>query len=176
MLMYDPGIYTCEIMDYAFGTIKGDRPKITLYVLPKRLESDPQAPLPVPEANAFPKVDVILWGEDSDRVEEFVDDLYALGFRGDDIAQVCQGHAKYDTSLAGNEIRCRRKTKTYTSPTGKEYEQWGLVRAPKARSGGDGDVDEVAVAEKLRTVLQGVWSKKVGVKAPVSAGAEKSPF
>ena len=45
-----------------------------------------------------------------------------------------------------------------------------------AVGGGDGDVDEVAVAEKLRTVLQGVWSKKVGVKAPVSAGAEKSPF
>jgi len=177
MLSYDPGVYLCEIMEHEFGEIKGGRPKLSLHILPKRLESDPQAPLPMPSEETMPRVDVILWSEKPEDVQRFADDLFNLGFRGDDIAQICQGHTMFSTSLIGNEIRCRRKTATYTAPTGKVYERWSL-EGDSSRARGGVEVDEIAAVEKLRSALQSVWSEKMkssGVPVAAATG-EKSPF
>lgn len=176
MLNYDPGIYLCEVMTYAFGEIKGGRNKLSLHVVPKESEDDPHAPLFKPSEGTMPRVDVILWSDKPEDLQRFADDLFNLGFRGDDIAQICEGHALFDTSLIGNEIRCRRKTATYTSQTGQEYERWSLEGdAYKTRGS---DVDEVAVVEKLRSALQTVWSEKMksnGATVATTTG-EKSPF
>ena len=188
MAMYEPGVYSGEVVDgpdfYEIqkGKYKG-RPGLHFYFLPKHLLTDPLTPLPMPGNNDMPRISIVLWSDSDADKERFVDSLQQLGFSGSDIAEVCAGHTKENRTLVGNEVLCRRKeeTRKFTKASGEmvEYDQWALHFESSGAASAE-EVDQIAIVEKLRASLNNLIKAKSmnvdGAANPVAASSNHSPF